>query len=310
MSMSKEAWAEIEEGPLHALDAAERAVERGGPAAEAVPAGEEAPVSTTQPIAQTQGPGQDSYPDLSNLTTVKIPHRNLILEGVCTNCAHCGQPLSDSVSIQRGIGPRCSRKGYSEDPVNGDEEQALIDLAEYPELVAFLMEHYKPLGIRGLVNGLVRVASLNRPRGRDQCEGNADVHAACCDAIESLGHRKLAALLRETLVVLEVRDSELYPGHAEVWVKKRNWTKQWSWDVQRDTWGSFFSREAKATVIPMHKPDDPKAVACTGRSDSQGRHITNKRALWDLMLKHYGGLVAKVRGRTVKIVEGKEGDAP
>lgn len=315
MSMSKEAWAEdlsadLESG-LHALDALERDFERaGGSAGASVPEGEETPVSTTQPTAQAQDPGQDLYPDLSNLTTTKIPHKNMILEGVCTHCAHCGHELTDSVSIQRGIGPVCSKKGYSEDPVEADETQALIDLAEYPELVAFLMEHYKPLGVRGLVNGLVRVASLNRPRGRGQCDGNASVHSACCDAIESLGHRKLAALLRETLVVLEVRDSEKYPGHAEVWIKKREWTKEWSWDLRRDTWGSFYCREVKATVVPMHKPGDPKSVACTGRTGPDGHHVTNKRALWDLMLKHYGGLVAKVRGSTVKIVEKEGAKAP
>ncbi len=48
------------------------------------------------------------YPDLSRLTTKKIPHKDMILDDVCTNCACCGQPLTDSVSVQRGLGPRCS----------------------------------------------------------------------------------------------------------------------------------------------------------------------------------------------------------
>lgn len=291
------------DGPLHALDALERGFERAGdPAPAPVPEAVEEAVEATQ---MTQDAGRDAYPDLSNLTTVKIPHRNLILEGVCSHCAHCGHELTDSVSIQRGIGPVCSRKGYSEDPVEGDEMQAMIDLAEFPELVEFLTEHYKPLGIRGLVNGLVRVASLNRPRGRGQKDGNVKVHSACCDSIESLGHRKLAQLLRETLVIMEVRESEAYPGSYEVWVKRREWTREWSRDLKRATVGSFFCRKAKATVVPIHKPDDPTLFRYSNRTGPGGRRLLNKRALWDLMLKHYGGLVAKVKGEPVKLVEKK-----
>jgi len=310
MSMSKEAWAEdfaaefeenraaeLEfkfESGVHALVPRD---ETGSPELETVQDG----MKAVQPkYIEVKG---EKYPDLGNLTTKKVPHKNLIMDGVCTNCAHCGHELTDSVSFQRGIGPICSNKGYDEDPVEADETQALIDLAEYPELVEFLMEHYRPLGIRGLVNGLVRTASLNRPRGRNQAEGNAEVHAACCDAIESLGHRKLAALLRETLVVLEVRESKVHPGSVEVWVKRQEWTKGWSLDIKQYTWGSFFDRKQKAMIIPMHRGGDPKAVALTGRTGPDGRHVTNKRALWDLMLKHYGGRVAKVRGQAVKLVE-------
>lgn len=289
------------DGPLHGQDVLERSFERGDPGLADVRNGEEAPVSETQP--KTQDPGQDAYPDLSGLTTDKVPHRNLILDGVCTHCAHCGHQLTDSVSIQRGIGPICSRKGYSEDPVDGDEMQAMIDLAEFPELVEFLTEHYRPLGLRGLVNGLVRVASLNRPRGRDQKEGNDKVHAACCDAIESLGHRKLATLLRETLVIMEVRESEDYPGSYEVWVKRRAWTKRWSWDLRKRVWGSFYCKQLKATVVPIHRPDNEKSRALSNERDLDGRRISNKRALWELMLEHHGGMVARVKGETVKIVE-------
>jgi len=285
---------------LHVNDVLERQFERdpgtGGPNSDPVPA------------AMDGGPkyievGGEKYPDLSNLSTKKLPHRNLIMEGCATHCAHCGHELTDSVSIQRGIGPVCSRKGYSEDPVEGDEMQAMIDLAEFPELVEFLTVHYKPLGIRGLVNGLVRVASLNRPRGRGQKDGNVKVHSACCDSIESLGHRKLAQLLRETLVIMELRESDAYPGCYEVWVKRREWSREWSRDLKRATSGSFFCRKAKATVVPIHKADDPTLFRYSNRTDENGRRVINKRALWDLMLQHYGGLVAKVKGVPVKLVE-------
>lgn len=287
------------DGHLHRLDSAERSFERDENHAASVVAGEEesVPVNATQQATKLEA--KDAYPDLSRVTTTKVPHRNLVLEGVCSHCAHCGHQLTDAQSIQRGIGPVCSGKGYAEDVVDGDEMQAMIDLVEFPELVDFLNEHYKPLGIRGLVNGLVRVASLNRPRGRGWSEGNAEVHAACCDAIESLGHRKLAKLLRETLIIMEVRESTEYPHCLEVWVKKRDWTKSWSWDVARDVSGSFFSKKVKALVIPV---GNNGRVLSNCRPNENGP-ITNKRALWNLMLSYYGGSVAKVNGEAVKISE-------
>lgn len=251
---------------------------------------------------------EESYPDLTNVTITKVLHRNLILDGVCSHCAHCGHQLTDAESVQRGIGPVCSRKGYAEDAVDGDEMQALIDLAEFPELVDFLMEHYKPLGIRGLVNGLVRVASLNRPRGRGWAEGNVKVHSACCDAIQSLGHKLMAELLRETLVIMTVKDVDEIPGSLAVWVKRRDWTKYFSWDIKKIP-GTYFSRQHKATIVPVHAPGDPSRPKLTGRTrtraDGQRTQETSKGALWDIMLKHYEGCVAKVNGKVVKIVPKK-----
>ena len=60
------------------------------------------------------------------ISTTKLHHGTLIMSGVCEKCAHCGQPLTDSVSIERGIGPVCSNKGYKEEPKDADEIQAMI----------------------------------------------------------------------------------------------------------------------------------------------------------------------------------------
>ncbi len=186
----------------------------------------------------------------------------LTLQGVCTHCAHCGQPLTDSVSVERGIGPVCSKKGYLEDPKESDEMQAMIDLAEYPDLVQYLTDHYKPQGVRGLMNGLVKVCSLNR---------RSPVHQACCDAVESLGYKALASLLRESIAIVEVKNSETYPGCFHVWVKKSEWNWQWT-NAIRSVPGAHFSRTEKGTIVPFGQ----------------------KKALWELMLKHYAGFCAKV----------------
>jgi hypothetical protein len=198
----------------------------------------------------------------------------LIFEGVCSHCAHCGQPLTDAVSVERGIGPICSKKGYAEDPVQSDEIQALIDLAEFPALVDYITERYKPQGVRPMMNALVKICSLNR---------RSPVHPACCDAIESLGFARLASTLRESIAVVEIKDCKEHPGNYHVWVKKSDWHWGWS-NAIRSLTGAFISRQLKGTIVPM-------------------RH---KRDLWEMMLKFYGGLCAKTPdGKVIKIMRAK-----
>jgi len=198
----------------------------------------------------------------------------LVFEGACSHCAHCGQPLTDSVSIERGIGPVCSKKGYAEDPVASDEMQAIIDLAEFPDLVDFITAKYKPQGVRAMMNALVKICSLNR---------RSPVHSACTDAIESLGYARLASTLRESIAVVEIKDCPEHPGYYNVWVKKSEW--HWGWtNALRSLSGTFVSRQLKGTIVPV-------------------RH---KRDLWELMLKFYGGLCAKTpEGRVIKILRKK-----
>lgn len=252
----------------------------------------------------------EKYPDLGGLTTAKVPHRNLILDGVCTHCAHCGQQLTDSVSIQRGIGPVCSKRGYAEDPVDGDEMQAMIDLAEFPELAEFLVEHYKPLGVRGLVNGLVRAASLNRPRGRGRSEGNYKVHAACCDAIQSLGHVKLANLLRDTLVVVSL--SKVDPSEAggeagwySVAVKRRDEHHQWRNMLRaRLTCVKGGYRDPSMAVRLFRDAEEkiPVTSEFWAKDGDRDVKVSNKRALWEVIVYCHEGLIMKrPDGQNVRI---------
>lgn len=256
---------------------------------------------STRSSAAEIKPATDEYPDLSNLTITKVPHKNLILSGVCSNCGHCGQPLTDSVSVQRGIGPTCSKRGYSEDPVDGDEMEAFICLAEFRELVEFLTEHYKPLGIRGLVNGLVRVASLNRPRGRGQSEGNVKVFAACCDAIEALGHRSMANLLRHTLISVWVDPVDGSPGVFSVKPLKRK-TPEWWWRrVQGDISGARWDRFQSAHIVRFHDAADAKVSVPATFPDANGRPVSNKRALWELIIEAFEGGFMKHGEKVIKI---------
>ncbi len=148
----------------------------------------------------------------------------LVFEGVCTHCAHCGHKLKDAESIERGIGPVCSKKGYTEDPKSSAEPMdAMIALSEFPELVAWLNKKYVPGGVRNLVNGLVRTAALNR---------RTPVHSACTDAVEALGYTTLASLLRESISTVEISEPTDHPGFYEVWVKKSDFSWKWYNDLK------------------------------------------------------------------------------
>lgn len=292
------AIAEQQEGPLHVLDA----LEKGSPVTQEFEAEPDSGVqeAPARPV-DTGDRGTDTYPDLSGLTTVKLPHNNLILEGVCTHCAHCGHELTDAVSIQRGIGPICSKRGYAEDAAEADEIQAMIDLAEFPELAEFLTTHYRPLGIRGLVNGLVRIASLNRPRGRGQKLGNAKVHSACADAVQSLGHRKLADLLRNTLVVVTVAAVEGEPGVVSVHVKKRDLPTGWFSQIDATLSQTTWMKKARHHNVVVHHPSDPTRKARSRLQGPDGKAVSNKRALWTLLCHNFSGLIVKTTDGTVKI---------
>ncbi len=246
-------------------------------------------------IALTDG-HSDLYPDLSNLTVTKVPHRNLILEGISSNCACCNQDLTDAVSIQRGIGPICSRRAYDEDPVDGDEIAAMIHLSPWPELVSFLAEHYKPLGVRGLVNGLVRVASLNRPHGKRHSEGNEDLFRSICNSVEELGYASVAKVLRAALIVAWLVPAEGRDGFFFLKTKLYCTPKWFSGDIVENCSGVSWDEKKKAFVIPVHKPgakDDNVASKVSGK--------TNRRVIWETLLKAFEGGALKLDKEIVPI---------
>lgn len=196
----------------------------------------------------------------------------LVYEGVCVACAHCGQPLTDSESVERGIGPVCSKKGYLEEVVASDSTDAMMALAEYPELVDYLVAKYKEKGNRGLVNGLVRTASLNR---------RTPVHAACTDAVEALGYKRLASTLRESISAVEIYERTEDDKTYGLWIKKADFS--WSfWNQLKALPGVYMTRyPKKATVVPK----------------------THRLALAQILVQHYNGLYVKTPKGAHKISE-------
>jgi hypothetical protein len=195
---------------------------------------------------------------------------SLIVSGVCTHCAHCGQPLTDAESSQRGIGPICSRKGYTDEVEPVDPLDAMIALSQYPQLVDYLNAKYKPQGNRGLANGLVRTASLNR---------RTPVHAACTDALDALGYKKLASALRESLAVVEIYDSKAQADAYGVWVKKTDF----DWNFYR---ALTALQGVRMTKYPVKEIVVPKV---------------HRRVLAQMILKYYEGLCVKTKGGAHKI---------
>ena len=188
----------------------------------------------------------------------------LIVNGACTHCAHCGMTLTDPTSQEAGLGPVCRSRGYNDDPVaesDSDSMQALIDLAEYPVLVDYLTTNYKDKGKHKLMVGLVKIASLNR---------RTPVHQAVTDAIESLGYKRLASTLRESLCCVEIKEHD--PLHFNIWIKKSEWHWSFANDIRHNIPNAYTSRQFKGTIVPK----------------------SDKKMLWSLCLKHYSGFFAKV----------------
>lgn len=196
----------------------------------------------------------------------------LVFDGVCIACAHCGFPLTDSESVERGLGPICSKKGYLEEVEPKDDAEAMMALAEYPELVDYLVKKYKPKGNRGLVNGLVRTASLNR---------RSPVHAACSDAIEALGYTRLASLLRESLSVVDLKEVAEKPDYYGLWIKKSDFS--WSF------WAGLRNQPG------VHMVKVPKKLAMIPK--------VHRKLLAKLLVEHYEGLYIKTPKGAYKITQ-------
>jgi len=226
---------------------------------------------------------QKVYQHLNGLTTAKMSHDKLILDGVCTRCAHCSMKLTDAVSIERGIGPVCSKKGYLNEPeVVSDEIQAMICLSEYPQLIRFLLDNYKEKGARGFMNGIVKVASLNK--------GNEDLHKACCDAVDALGFQRLANQLRESLWVIQLKESD---GTLEVWIKRSSYSYKAYREIMSIP-GTRLNRAISRIVVPVKD-------ALTGALKTHHKGnvlVTNRHALWSIFTEYYGGQHGKVVGGT------------
>ncbi len=216
----------------------------------------------------------------------RVSRDKLILEGACSHCAHCGQPLTDSVSHERGIGPICSKKGYNEDPKDPDEIQAFIHLSPYPDLVQTLLTKIgppeSPNRMRKLMNELVRICSLNR---------KSPVHRDVCDAIDALGYWKLASTLRECIHTVEIKELKEYPDHFAVKTKYERINFDFNSRI-RQLSGLPFSRAAKAFLVPKKNSDG----------------LPNNKNVWNTAVEFYEGEIVKTSRGSFKL--SKEMDCP
>lgn len=205
---------------------------------------------------------------MDNIAAILKDSKGHVLDGVCSRCCHCGLTLTDAVSVERGIGPICSAKGYHADQKDGDPARAMAILAEFPELLDFLVSKYygKDADARKFMNGLVRVASLNR--------GSMRLHEKISDAVEALGWKNLADALRESLAVLEITKPAAEGQPYRLRVKNRAFKWAFTGDL-RNVPGVSFSR------YPRRSWAFPEA---------------SKPAVWALIVKHYEGECGKIIG--------------
>lgn len=105
---------------------------------------------------------------------------------VATNCACCGRPLRDAVSIERGVGPDCAEKfGYAEaqGPAQWNRATHLLSAAgvQLPEGWA--------KDAHAVVNKLVHLAACQQRKAP----------LALAGAVTALGYAKLGARLVERI---------------------------------------------------------------------------------------------------------------
>lgn len=220
----------------------------------------------------------------------KRNHSSLILEGICSHCCYCGMPLTDSVSVERGIGPLCSKKGYEEDVLDGDTVDAMIMLSNWPELQKYVVENYGEKGTtREVMNCLVRLASLNR--------FNYDFFVDVINAVDALGYKRLACTLRESLAIITVKTSD---QNQDIIFKihKYAFTRRFGYRL-REIPGVVFSNHLKGYVVPVGTPENPNVVILP-----DGKTKTAKRHLWDLMIEFYSGYFARIEKNGVKDYHG------
>jgi hypothetical protein len=186
---------------------------------------------------------------IGGVNTRKVHHSKLIMEGVCSACCDCGMPLTDSVSISRGIGPVCGKKGYLEDPIKTiDVTDAIVSLSPYPELIEFLMSNYSEVGNRGFMNGLVKVCSLNRQ--------NKELVKNCCMAIEMLGWTRLANAIRNSCIIMTIKNSKNSPDYFEVYLKNVYYKPQWSSAINQIPGTKFSRNPQKHNLVLKSKKDE------------------------------------------------------
>lgn len=155
------------------------------------------------------------------------------LHGVCSNCAHCSLALTDSLSIETGLGPICRKKARYSDPEDAekDETVAMALLSKYEDVFSFLMNNCgKDKGM--LMKAMVRIASLNR---------NTELHRDITNAIEALGWKTLAAHLRKPFAGIAITKSE---DQYSLKVQKKYFSYEY-WNLMREFVEYRFDRANK-----------------------------------------------------------------
>jgi len=118
---------------------------------------------------------------------------------LATECACCGRPLLDAVSVEAGVGPDCRAKyGYGEQQGPADWTRAEELLGSHVRGAA--LAHAWGADAQAAANALVHAVGAN-----------AAAHGDCVAAIGALGFTKLAAKLvdRAHGIVVEEADGLL-----------------------------------------------------------------------------------------------------
>ena len=226
---------------------------------------------------------EDTFPCLVDTSTPENATQGILSKwGVAVSqCACCGRTLTDGVSIERGVGPICSRKYYElPDSMEPDFGAALVHMDRVIELGCITEEMVH--GTDGLMHLLCK---------KEDSRAVANLLSLACAAnygmskvfpitemIHALGYQVLAKKIDENNGAIRIEKHG-----AEFWIKT-----PYSPEMNHD----LYLRKICSTFEYKEGWGRAKVRICKASK-------VNKALIWNVLCKHFPGFrIVSEKGRT------------
>lgn len=210
-----------------------------------------------------------------------LPEFKDLADITCTNCAICGRSLTDSVSVNRGIGPICSRKYYDvEHNITDDMVAEALGCLHASKIDSRVKMYAKRLKRqpRNLCNLLVKWASANFDE--------QDVVIECAEVIDSLGFDLLAQVLRERNTKVHIAED------TDRGVDSDGGTTRFT----LHTPSRYYFRRNMSKVPDVQVIDRKGRLTCGWSFPKEQKDL-----VWTILGDAFGGRWATVPGKVVRI---------
>lgn len=158
---------------------------------------------------------------------------------LATNCACCGRPLRDSVSVERGVGPDCAKK-YSYSDAQTEPNWFAASIA-----VTAAGLHQESIG--GWLSDAHRASNVLIHRVACIQGSSGPQLSYLVAAVHNLGYRTLAEILADRAGAVRVSHETV--GDTKVLVVEARYDPRFT-DALRLVPGRRWNQERKANVFP------------------------------------------------------------